>query len=576
MRSITLPALAVALVAGVRTGGADETLPLPRSPGVTPVERPSLAATRTFTIDGVTVAGGTYRARLQVVAGLTPTFPLLEGDADRLGRQGLTATVEGDSVRLAWTTGRRGVVGALGGERVETTSWRAVYDLAAGRGSVTRDGAPFATERLARIQGTIHGRVRVRRGDHLAPVAVPVLVWRHGGSWMRTVSSRADGTFELDTPAATFNLTANKADQIGRVTWLGARDRENVAVAAGERVLVELELEDVAPRAVLRPAPRIELPKVDTDPDRNADSNSPAHWVGDTLHVFESAFAAYRSTGSSQGELGGTRAIEFDNPFGLSGGRWIEATYRAETSDRLYGWYHHEPTFEGTHLTAPKIGAAWSDDEGATWHDLGVVLDAPAGTIDHGARNGYFMGGHGDFSVIRQGDHFYFLFTSYSGPTASQGVALARMPLTKLNDPVGAVVKWHEGAWSEPGRGGAVTPIFPATRSWAESDPTSFWGPSVHWNSHLESFVVLMNRTEGGAGDWRQEGVYATFNADLAQPDRWTTPSRVVAGGSWYPQVMGTDRERRETDKLAGRTARFYAGGRSEHEIEFRRAGEDD
>jgi hypothetical protein len=42
----------------------------------------------------------------------------------------------------------------------------------------------------------------------------------------------------------------------------------------------------------------------------------------------------------------------------------------------------------------------------------------------------------------------------------------------------------------------------------------------------------------------------------------------------WYPQVMGVDKARRETDKLAGRAARLFVRGQSRWEIEFLKPGE--
>ncbi len=42
----------------------------------------------------------------------------------------------------------------------------------------------------------------------------------------------------------------------------------------------------------------------------------------------------------------------------------------------------------------------------------------------------------------------------------------------------------------------------------------------------------------------------------------------------WYPQVVGIDAARRETDKLAGRLARLFVHGKSVWEIVFFRPGE--
>jgi hypothetical protein len=77
--------------------------------------------------------------------------------------------------------------------------------------------------------------------------------------------------------------------------------------------------------------------------------------------------------------------------------------------------------------------------------------------------------------------------------------------------------------------------------------------------------------------DWTQEGVYASFGRNLADPGSWTAPRKVVGGlgrDRWYLQVLGLDAGRRETDKLAGRTARLFVRGESRWEIDFLRPGE--
>jgi len=70
-----------------------------------------------------------------------------------------------------------------------------------------------------------------------------------------------------------------------------------------------------------------------------------------------------------------------------------------------------------------------------------------------------------------------------------------------------------------------------------------------------------------------------TFNDDLSDPEGWTPPGKIFDGGRWYPQVIGVDASRRETDKLAGRVARFFMRGAnnrggSRWEILFLRPGE--
>lgn len=137
--------------------------------------------------------------------------------------------------------------------------------------------------------------------------------------------------------------------------------------------------------------------------------------------------------------------------------------------------------------------------------------------------------------------------------------------------PLQNVWKFHDGAWDQPGDGGQVTPIFPATVSWKQEDTDSFWGPSVHWNTHLKTFVMLMNRSCCSPG-WPQEGVYASYNPDLDNPAGWSPPEKILSDVFWYPQVLGLGVG--ETDSIAGERARLYVFGESRWELEFIRGPE--
>jgi hypothetical protein len=62
-----------------------------------------------------------------------------------------------------------------------------------------------------------------------------------------------------------------------------------------------------------------------------------------------------------------------------------------------------------------------------------------------------------------------------------------------------------------------------------------------------------------------QEGVYVSFNPNLGVPAGRTPPAKILDAAEpekskWYPQVIGLDPSNRETDKLAGKTARPTAG----------------
>jgi hypothetical protein len=299
---------------------------------------------------------------------------------------------------------------------------------------------------------------------------------------------------------------------------------------------------------------------------RRVDSNSPVHWKNGRVYLIHSPGNAVTvSAGTRASTLQPVQRAKFDTD--LAGGRWVEATYQT-SSGRLYGWYHFEP--EGlcpqAKLTAPQIGAAVSNSNGRTWRDLGIVITAPADTLVCETKNEFFAGGAGDFSVLRQGPYFYFLFTSYAGPLEQQGIGLARLPVSARGTPVGAVAKWHDGSFSQPGVGGSITPVFPAGSSWHESAPDDYWGPSVHWNTHLKRYVMLLNRTQDP--EWTQEGIYVSYGTDLDDPFTWSLPLRILPGGSWYPQVIGTD-IRRGTDKLAGRSPRLFLYGVSKYRLRF-------
>jgi hypothetical protein len=79
---------------------------------------------------------------------------------------------------------------------------------------------------------------------------------------------------------------------------------------------------------------------------------------------------------------------------------------------------------------------------------------------------------------------------------------------------------------------------------------------------------MLLNRAS--TATWDQEGIYVAFTPTLDDPQSWTLPTKILDGGSWYPQVVGTELGI-GTDKVAGESARFFMEGRSEHIIRFSR-----
>lgn len=315
-------------------------------------------------------------------------------------------------------------------------------------------------------------------------------------------------------------------------------------------------------------APRHELPPV-------IDGNSAAFWADGQMYLFHSTGVPHISSGPDQFQLGNTRKVEFDSA--EHSPVWFEAAWRDEDGT-LFLFYHHEPQERCgvDDLTAPKIGAAVSYDNGATVKDLGIILESGE-PINCEARNRFFSGGHGDFSVVpdRGRRFFYFFFTNYAGPLASQGVATARMAFRDRFHPAGKVFKWFNGRWEEPGLGGKMTAVFPAKVAWAEANTDSYWGPAVHYNAHLDRYVMLLNRS-CCEPNWPQAGIDISFTARLSDPFSWKVPRRLLNASDiirypgYYPQVLGL--EAGGTDALAGKTARLYLMGISDWEIIFNRA----
>ena len=251
-------------------------------------------------------------------------------------------------------------------------------------------------------------------------------------------------------------------------------------------------------------------------------------------------------------------------------GKWIEAVWR-HGSGRLYGWYHAEELAPCTRrLFVPHIGRVVSDDGGLTWQCKGELLRAPANRIDCGYDNGFFAGGYGDFSIVadRDGRHLYLPFTSYVTDERAQGIVFARLALGADGTPAARAEIWHADAWRVVD-GSLPFPLWPVARGWRHADPDSFWGPVIHYNRALGAYVMLLNRTQGGARDMVQEGIYVSVNESVERADGWSAPLKLVQRGAWYPQIVGSAPG--DGDSAAGAIGRFFMAGFSAWEIALSR-----
>lgn len=322
------------------------------------------------------------------------------------------------------------------------------------------------------------------------------------------------------------------------------------------------------------------------------DSNSPVVWTQirgrPILHVLTSVDGApSRSLGPGLSNLGPARGVTIE-PW-PSGGNWLEAVV-ADDDGTWYGYYHNERPSqfcgEEPQRMVPRIGAVRSYDQGRRWEDLGLILEAPPETDACDSPNTYFVGGVGDFSVILDRDKLdlYIFYSQYVRWMPSQGVAVARLPWADRDEPVGKVSIYAEGGWASPTADESIAddtqpgrwtyphavPVFPAKDSWHDQDGTvdAYWGPSVHWNTYLRQYVMLLNRAKDS--QWTQQGIYISYARRLDDPNAWTSPRKLLSGGRWYPQVVGLETGT-GTDKMAGEVARFFMSGYSEYLIQFLR-----
>jgi len=314
------------------------------------------------------------------------------------------------------------------------------------------------------------------------------------------------------------------------------------------------------------------------------DSNSPAVWerVGGRNLLFVMTSTDGRPStafGRAFTSLGPPHEATVEPWPG--GGVWMEAIVK-DVDGTWYGYYHNENVANmcrGTDKVIPRIGATRSFDRGTTWEPLGVILEAPPRTYDCTTDNAYFVGGVGDFSVQLDAasQDLYFFYSLYLRNASAQGIAVARLAWADRDEPSGKIMIWRDRTWLPATVVGrtqqswiypAATPLFPTTQPWHDDDPAvnAYWGPSVHWNTHVSRYLMLLNRAEDAS--YTQEGIYLSSASSLADPGSWSQPAKILDGGRWYPQVFGLE-DGLGTDKTAGEVARLFMLGTSQHFIRF-------
>lgn len=363
-----------------------------------------------------------------------------------------------------------------------------------------------------------------------------------------------------------------------------------------------------------------------------SDCNRPSWWVADTLFQMVSNQHPWLSRGgrdaASAQPFAPARFADDDPRFRWNAARtwydhdinstdgptatpmrWMESVYRAPSTGRLYGLYHLEEgpyvqcpkPDERPYLSVPHIGLARSDDNGRTWHNLGIIISDGSFAISCDLPVRFFAGGVGDPSMAVGADstYAYIAYTDYTGDDpASQGIQLARLAIADMDAPLDAdgsskARRWHRGAWTGPGLQGTpgprvrqswrstptgqATSLLPPARSWQRPDGGGYWGPSLSWNTHTQSFMLLLNKVSS-AKTFDADGNYLAFIPDAAAPTVVpSVPIRLDAlpngpKPAWYVQALG-DPAMHGTSALTGQDARLFLGEHSAVRLHFTTPG---
>lgn len=217
---------------------------------------------------------------------------------------------------------------------------------------------------------------------------------------------------------------------------------------------------------------------------------------------------------------------EFDNGYaGVSAVVRVDGTY--------YGFYHAEDQEDLPGLGSgipgyyASIGLVTSDD-GQSWIKRGQVITSGqpkswTAFADQGDRGAAEPG-----AVLSKDGRYVLLYYTEHSRTGGRSVdiCVARADLTAGAPLPGAFFKYHDGSFSEPGLGGADTPVVV--------------GPDPTLSNALEGHVVYSRAAERylmvfGVDAWQERidgrepalsGLYSSWSRDGVS---WSIPSRLIA-----------------------------------------------
>jgi len=321
---------------------------------------------------------------------------------------------------------------------------------------------------------------------------------------------------------------------------------------------------------------------------------------------------------------------------GLHGAVWFETVNKDRNDNSgktLFALYHNEnyplnfpyrpSTGEGysinkwpvgllgdtTEAAVCRIGIMKSVDSGNSWSDKGIILEdkQPRMILRPNNTSVDFAGGVGDPSAVTSGEYLYIFYSEYGYPGSyeeesydpkkewsGQCISVARIPLNDLDNPAKKAKRWDGNGFTVPydsvGKP-IVTLQIPLEQGGGPTSSASskyYWGPSVSWNTYLESWVLLMAKAE--RPKWGGSSIFISFNrhkdlGNALNSQDWSKPELLLDKPGdilWYPSLQPTSSEEdilnKNTCLYMGKRARLYykhfpkEGGDSylsEYEIEF-------
>jgi hypothetical protein len=201
--------------------------------------------------------------------------------------------------------------------------------------------------------------------------------------------------------------------------------------------------------------------------------------------------------------------------------------YEDEATGARFMVYHAEIHKKGKYSSLLGLAASTDPDGQAFW-DLGPIIEP---NMPHLQAPWSVDVGGGSFAI--HDGYFNVYYRDYMANGSSAELAVARAPLAQmvsnsLNGMTTPFTKYHNGSWSQPGRGGMASPL-------EAGNPANWWS-SVSYNDYLDQLVLVSSQWQsGGTGP----DLYLATSSDGVN---WSARQPLVldAGEQMYPTIIGT------------------------------------